>query len=198
MSDETTKSSSDNVQVAVRCRPLSSTEEKAGHSVVVSVDGEQGEVVLTPPTFSTGSRRGEQPRTFVFDSVFGPESQQLDIYNETARPIVDSVLEGYNGEPQMSSSPLDRFLRCVARYNICLWPDRHGEDIHHAGREGASREKRNHPQLLCSHLWSHCLLPRRDTVSHTPILHTSILPFSIPPYCHSQVPGTSVISGAVQ
>ena len=87
---------SDNVQVAVRCRPLSSAEKKAGHSVVVRVDGEQGEVVLTPPP-SAASRRGEQPRTFVFDSVFGPESQQLDIYNETARPIVDSVLEGYNG-----------------------------------------------------------------------------------------------------
>lgn len=84
---------SDNVQVAVRCRPLSSSEEKAGHSVVVRVDSVQGEVVLTPPT----SKPKEKPRTFFFDSVFGFDSQQLDIYNETARPIVDSVLEGYNG-----------------------------------------------------------------------------------------------------
>jgi kinesin family protein 3/17 len=97
MSDEPGKGSSDNVQVAVRCRPLSSGEKEAGHSVVVSVDVEQGEVVLTPPTPAGSHRRGEQARTFVFDSVFGPESQQLDIYNETARPIVDSVLEGYNG-----------------------------------------------------------------------------------------------------
>ncbi|CAI8041548.1 Kinesin-like protein KIF3A [Geodia barretti] len=97
MSDEPGKGSSDNVQVAVRCRPLSSGEKEAGHSVVVSVDVEQGEVVLTPPTSAGSHRRGEQARTFVFDSVFGPESQQLDIYNETARPIVDSVLEGYNG-----------------------------------------------------------------------------------------------------
>ena len=98
MSDEPGKGSSDNVQVAVRCRPLSSGEKEAGHSVVVSVDVEQGEVVLTPPTSAGSHRRGEQARTFVFDSVFGPESQQLDIYNETARPIVDSVLEGYNGK----------------------------------------------------------------------------------------------------
>ena len=88
-------SEKDNVQVAVRCRPLSSAEEKAGHSVVVNVDGERGEVVLAPPSGSR--RRGEQARTFYFDSVFGAESQQLEIYNETARPIVDSVLEGYNG-----------------------------------------------------------------------------------------------------
>ena len=83
---------SDNVQVAVRCRPLSSDEQKAGHSVVVRVDSERGEVMLSPP-----STKSEKQRTFVFDSVFDFDSQQLDVYNETARPIVDSVLEGYNG-----------------------------------------------------------------------------------------------------
>ena len=83
---------SDNVQVAVRCRPLSSDEQKAGHSVVVKVDSERGEVMLSPP-----STKSEKQRTFVFDSVFDFDSQQLDVYNETARPIVDSVLEGYNG-----------------------------------------------------------------------------------------------------
>ena len=85
----------DNVQVAVRCRPLSVEEEKAGHRVVVKIDSLRGEVVLAPPTTKTGHREAE--RTFVFDSVFGFDSQQLDIYNETARPIVASVLEGYNG-----------------------------------------------------------------------------------------------------
>ena len=40
----------------------------------------------------------EPTRTFTFDLVFGPESTQAEIYNETARPIVDAVLEGYNGE----------------------------------------------------------------------------------------------------
>lgn len=39
----------------------------------------------------------EPPKTFTFDTVFGPESKQLDVYNLTARPIIDSVLEGYNG-----------------------------------------------------------------------------------------------------
>lgn len=40
----------------------------------------------------------EPPKTFTFDTVFGPESKQLDVYNLTARPIIDSVLEGYNGK----------------------------------------------------------------------------------------------------
>ena len=41
--------------------------------------------------------RGEPPKTFSFDQVYAQDSKQVDIYNETARPIVDFVLEGYNG-----------------------------------------------------------------------------------------------------
>ena len=48
--------------------------------------------------------RGEHERTFTFDTVFGFDSKQADVYNETARPIVDSVLEGYNGEPASYSA----------------------------------------------------------------------------------------------
>ena len=29
--------------------------------------------------------------------MFGPDSTQMDVYNRVARPIVDNVLEGYNG-----------------------------------------------------------------------------------------------------
>ena len=36
-------------------------------------------------------------KTFTFDTVFGADSTQLDVYNRVARPIVDNVLEGYNG-----------------------------------------------------------------------------------------------------
>ena len=41
-------------------------------------------------------------KKFTFDHVFGPDSKQLDIYNICARKIVDSVLEGYNGELYMA------------------------------------------------------------------------------------------------
>lgn len=37
------------------------------------------------------------PKTFTFDTVFGTDSKQMDVYNEAARPIVENVLEGYNG-----------------------------------------------------------------------------------------------------
>lgn len=39
----------------------------------------------------------ELPKTFTFDTVFDWTSTQSEVYAETAKPIVDSVLEGYNG-----------------------------------------------------------------------------------------------------
>jgi kinesin family protein 3/17 len=36
-------------------------------------------------------------KAYTFDHVFGPNSKQVDIYNLVARPIVEAVLEGYNG-----------------------------------------------------------------------------------------------------
>lgn len=39
----------------------------------------------------------DPPKQFTFDLVFGCGSKQTDIYNMVARPIVDKVLEGYNG-----------------------------------------------------------------------------------------------------
>ena len=41
--------------------------------------------------------QGEPPKIFTFDYVFGDDSRQLDIYNLISRPIVEAVLEGYNG-----------------------------------------------------------------------------------------------------
>jgi len=34
---------------------------------------------------------------FTYDSVYDWNSKQIDLYDETFRQLVDSVLEGYNG-----------------------------------------------------------------------------------------------------
>lgn len=39
----------------------------------------------------------EVPKRFTYDAVYDGDSKQSDIYNETAFPLVESVLEGYNG-----------------------------------------------------------------------------------------------------
>ncbi|XP_032067353.1 kinesin-like protein KIF3A [Thamnophis elegans] len=82
----------DNVKVVVRCRPLNEREKTMCYKMAVNVDEMRGTITVHKTDSSN-----EPPKTFTFDTVFGPESKQLDVYNLTARPIIDSVLEGYNG-----------------------------------------------------------------------------------------------------
>ena len=39
----------------------------------------------------------EIPKSFAYDAVYGEESQQQTVYDESAFSLVESVLEGYNG-----------------------------------------------------------------------------------------------------
>ena len=41
--------------------------------------------------------QGEPPKMFTFDSVYGADSVQEEIYLDSGYPIIESVLEGYNG-----------------------------------------------------------------------------------------------------
>ncbi|XP_074069367.1 kinesin-like protein KIF3A isoform X3 [Macrotis lagotis] len=84
--------SCDNVKVVVRCRPFNEREKAMCYKLSVSVDEMRGTITVHKTDSSN-----EPPKTFTFDTVFGPDSKQLDVYNLTARPIIDSVLEGYNG-----------------------------------------------------------------------------------------------------
>lgn len=77
----------------VRCRPLNSKETKDGYKAIVKIDEVRGQVQVTNPD----APKGEPPKTFTFDTVFAPGCKQTDVYNQTARPIVEAVMEGYNG-----------------------------------------------------------------------------------------------------
>ena len=90
---ENTKGEIDNVRVSVRSRPLSESETTDGYASVIEIDEVNGQIFISDKHLKHKSSH----RIFRFDTVFGPNSKQLDIYNETARPIVNSVLEGYNG-----------------------------------------------------------------------------------------------------
>ena len=43
------------------------------------------------------NKETDQDKTFAFDAVYAPNSRQQTIYDETAFPLVENVLEGYNG-----------------------------------------------------------------------------------------------------
>ncbi|KAI8822197.1 P-loop containing nucleoside triphosphate hydrolase protein, partial [Fimicolochytrium jonesii] len=80
------------VKVVVRCRPFSEKEKAAGHSNIVAISKEAATVAITNPKSAS-----DLPKTFTFDSVFDISSTQQEVYNKTARPIIESVLNGYNG-----------------------------------------------------------------------------------------------------
>lgn len=69
-----------------------SLQPERSHEQSVIVDKNRGTLTVNNPK----SPR-EPPKTFTFHMLFEPDSKQLDVYNLTARPIIESVLEGYNG-----------------------------------------------------------------------------------------------------
>ncbi|KAI4356104.1 hypothetical protein L6164_000151 [Bauhinia variegata] len=80
-----------NVQVLVRCRPLSDDEMRLHTPVVISCNEGRREVSAVQNIANK-----QIDRTFMFDKVFGPTSQQKELYDKAVSPIVNEVLEGYN------------------------------------------------------------------------------------------------------
>jgi len=78
------------IRVIIRCRPLSETEMKDGREVAVKMIKDTGEVLVQ-------KLNDEIPKIFTFDSVYDWNSEQENIFTETAYPIIDNVLQGYNG-----------------------------------------------------------------------------------------------------
>uniref|UniRef100_A0A1A9VJ47 Kinesin-like protein n=1 Tax=Glossina austeni TaxID=7395 RepID=A0A1A9VJ47_GLOAU len=83
----------ENVRVVVRARPMDRNEIMSGSLSVIKVDKLKRAITVVKPNATSN----EPPKTYYFDNVFDGESNQLDLYVDTARPIVEKVLEGYNG-----------------------------------------------------------------------------------------------------
>ncbi|XP_054817526.1 kinesin-like protein KIN-5B [Prosopis cineraria] len=80
-----------NVQVLLRCRPLSDDELRLNVPSVVSCNEHKKEVNVTQ---TLANKQVE--RVFAFDKVFGPKAQQRSIYDQAIAPIVNEVLDGFN------------------------------------------------------------------------------------------------------
>ncbi|XP_071388548.1 kinesin-like protein KIF3C isoform X2 [Centroberyx affinis] len=86
--------SSESVKVVVRCRPLNRKEESNGPvGGILQMDLRLGQVVLRNPR----APPSEPQKTFTFDAVYDANSKQRDLYDESVRPLIDSVLAGFNG-----------------------------------------------------------------------------------------------------
>ncbi|KAB5552036.1 hypothetical protein DKX38_009347 [Salix brachista] len=80
-----------NVQVLLRCRPLSDEEQRTNVAKVIACNEHKREVTVL---HSMANKQVD--RVFTFDKVFGPKAQQRSIYDQAIAPIVDEVLEGFN------------------------------------------------------------------------------------------------------
>ncbi|SCZ87533.1 BZ3500_MvSof-1268-A1-R1_Chr2-2g04999 [Microbotryum saponariae] len=106
-----------NINVVVRVRGRSSAEVAAREPLVAEVDGLRSpNVTLVNPNASTSSSSSAAasastlPSTKTYDfgfrpahgkaepvgNVFGPDADQVMLYNDVAKPILDQVLQGYN------------------------------------------------------------------------------------------------------
>ena len=88
-----TSNSGSNIQVYVRCRSRNQREIDEKSSVVISTMGPQGKEVI----FSAASSPlSYQKKTYIFDQVFGAESDQDLVFNTTAKNYIEEMLHGYN------------------------------------------------------------------------------------------------------
>ncbi|KAI3947840.1 hypothetical protein MKX01_034505 [Papaver californicum] len=77
-----------NIRVFCRCRPLNAEEAAEGASISIDFESaKDGELMV--------KSNGAPKKMFKFDSVFGPQADQVDIFEDTA-PFATSVLDGYN------------------------------------------------------------------------------------------------------
>ncbi|XP_024393123.1 kinesin-like protein KIN-5D [Physcomitrium patens] len=79
------------VQVLLRCRPFNEEEKRAKTPQVISCNDSRREVTVCQNIASK-----QIDRTFTFDKVFGPNSRQVDLYDQAVVPIVNEVLDGFN------------------------------------------------------------------------------------------------------
>jgi hypothetical protein len=77
------------VKVVVRARPMNSTEKAANYAKIVQIKDSQ--VILHNP------KEPDDPKSFTFDLVYDDNSTQRQVYDEVAYPLVESVMEGFNG-----------------------------------------------------------------------------------------------------
>ena len=96
------------VKVVVRMRPFNSMERERGEACACDIDTASGSVRVRLDAAAPGGDGdgggaasadggGDLAKQFTFDRAYDDTSTQKAVFAETARPIVDSVIEGFNG-----------------------------------------------------------------------------------------------------
>lgn len=80
------------VPLTVRSSCMAPTRPAACLFRIVEMDRKSKEVRVRNPAAA-----GEPPRVFTMDNVFDESLSQQTVYEETCRPIVANIIQGYNG-----------------------------------------------------------------------------------------------------
>lgn len=83
-------SSTDCVKVAVRVRPFVPSELNRGCVQIIE------KTAGLPQLTITGSSNSKTQDLYTFNNVFMPEEEQLFVYNNSVKPIIGNLFEGYN------------------------------------------------------------------------------------------------------
>ena len=86
--------SAGNVKVVCRVRPLNQKEIAKGSLCCLDFDKNNKNIAINlqnEMSTMSGAHR------FEFDNVFNTKASQIEVYDNAARPIIDSVLDGFNG-----------------------------------------------------------------------------------------------------
>ncbi|XP_068724278.1 kinesin-like protein KIF17 [Montipora capricornis] len=83
---------SESVKVIVRCRPLNEKEREMNTRFVIETNSS-----LHQCSIKKRADDEKSFKTFTFDGVYGIASSTEKIYSEIVRPIVNGIMEGYNG-----------------------------------------------------------------------------------------------------
>ena len=76
----------------VRVRPMNKKEQSMNCKSILAVDKDNNQVELRNPNKTDGASKD-----FAFDAVYADNSLQQTVYDETAFPLIESVIQGYNG-----------------------------------------------------------------------------------------------------
>ena len=80
-----------NIRVAARIRPENKREKSMGNNdASFDIDSTQSQL-----NFKCGKNGKE--KTFVFDYVFDGSSNQRDVFDKLAVPVIENLFKGYNG-----------------------------------------------------------------------------------------------------
>ena len=105
-------SKSEAIKVAFRLRPLNSKEKQAGRKVCCVALEDEGVIEM---------QYGASSKRFTFDAVFSESSSQRRIYNICAAPVVQSVLEGFNGTVFVYGQTGAGKVSCFSSLLFCLF-----------------------------------------------------------------------------